>query len=174
MPARLPRRGVIHGDRCPRPIHEHFSPGFVFLAQHHIQVPPPVLIALAKPTVAIPFRIRLPVFFPDQLQGQMTMLLQLLMNGFPIRLRPLLHRSGLHGLVPKQLGFQFFFAQAFRQRPTDPGCYCTFQILVDRAQPHSATACDLALPQPQLEPQPQNLFDFSHGLSPGRHPVLLH
>src|SRR5271157_4748150 len=30
---------------------------------------------------------------------------------------------------------------------------------------HSATACDLTLPQPQLEPQPQDLFDFSHGLS---------
>jgi hypothetical protein len=28
--------------------------------------------------------MRLPVFFPHQLQGQMTMLLQLLMNGIPI------------------------------------------------------------------------------------------
>jgi hypothetical protein len=34
-------------------------------------------------------------------------------------------------LVPKQLCFQFFFAQAFRQRPTDPGCHRPFQILVD-------------------------------------------
>jgi len=53
------------------------------------------------------------VFFPDQLQSQMAMLLQLLMNGFPIRLRPLLHRFRPHRLVAKQLGFQFFFAQAF-------------------------------------------------------------
>ena len=30
-----------------------------------------------------------------------------------------------------------------------------------------------SLPKPQLEPQPQDLFDFSHGRSPGRHPVLL-
>jgi len=58
----------------------------VFLPQHHIQVPPPVLIALAKPTVAIPLGMRLPIFFPHQLQGQMTMLLQLLMDGIPIRL----------------------------------------------------------------------------------------
>jgi len=94
----------------------------------------------------------LPVFFPHQLQGQMTMLPQLLMNDIPIRLRPLPHRSGLHGLVSKQLGFQFFFAQASRQRPTDPGCHRPFQILVNRAQPHSATVCDLALPQPQLKP----------------------
>ncbi len=110
MLARHARRGVIDGNRCPRPVHEHFFSGLVFLAQHHIQVSPPVLIAFAKPTVAIPSRIRLPVFFPHQLQGQMTMLLQLLMNGIPIRLRPLLHRCGLHGLVRKQLGFQFFFA----------------------------------------------------------------
>src|SRR5664280_1807029 len=71
-----------------------------------------------------------------------------LRDGIPIRLGPLSHRSGLHGLVAKQPGFQFLFAQALRQRPTDPGCYRPFQILVDRAQPHSATACDLALPQP--------------------------
>ncbi len=51
-------------------------PGLVFLAQHHIQAPPALLIALAKPTVAIPLEIRLPVFFPHQLQSQMTMLLE--------------------------------------------------------------------------------------------------
>jgi len=54
----------------------------------------------------------------------MTMLLELLMDGIPIRLGPLSHRSGLHGLVAKQPGFQFFLAQALRQRPTDPGCHC--------------------------------------------------
>ena len=32
----------------------------------------------------MPLGIRLPAFFPDQLQSQMAMLLQLLMNGFPI------------------------------------------------------------------------------------------
>jgi hypothetical protein len=118
----LPRRGVIHGDRCPRPIHEHLFPVLVFLAQHYIQVPSPVLIALAKPTVAIPLGMRLPVFFPHQLQGQMAMLLRLLMNAFPIGLRSRSHRSRRHGLVSKQLGFQFLFAQTLGQRPTDPRC----------------------------------------------------
>src|SRR5260370_30470060 len=51
-------------------------PGCVFLAQHHIQAPPALLITLGKPTVAIPLEIRLPVFFPHQLQSQMTMLLE--------------------------------------------------------------------------------------------------
>ena len=50
----------------------------------------------------------------------MAMLLQLLMNGFPIRLRSPLHRLRPNRLVAKQLGFQFFFTQAFGQRPTDP------------------------------------------------------
>jgi hypothetical protein len=74
----------------------------VFLTQHHIQVPPPVLIALAKPTVAISLGMCLPVFFPQQLQRQMAMLLQLLMNRLPVWLWPLPHRSGWDGLVPKQ------------------------------------------------------------------------
>jgi hypothetical protein len=34
----------------------------VFLAQHHIQLSAPVLIALAKPTVAIPFGMGLSIF----------------------------------------------------------------------------------------------------------------
>jgi hypothetical protein len=136
----------------PRPVHEHLFSGLVFLTQHHIQVLPPVLIALAKPTVAITFGMDLPVFFPHQLQGQMAMLLQLLMNGFPVWLRSQSLRSGRHGLVSKQLGFQFLFAQALRQRPTDAGCHRPFQILVYRPQSHPATACNLTLPQPQLKP----------------------
>jgi uncharacterized protein (DUF433 family) len=67
----------------------------------------------------------------------------------------------------------FFLAQAFRQRPTDPGRQRPLQILVNRAQPHSATACNLALPQPQLKTQPPHLFDSPHGLSPGRYRALL-
>jgi hypothetical protein len=59
----------------------------------------------------------------------MAMLLQLLMNGLPVRLWPLPDRSALDGLVSKQLGFQFLFAPAFRQRPTDPGRHRPFQIL---------------------------------------------
>jgi hypothetical protein len=81
----------------------------------------------------------------------MAMLLELLMNGFPIRLRPLLHRFRPNRLVPKQLSFQFLFAEAFGQRPTDPSRRRPFQILVDRAQPHPTTACDLALPEAQLK-----------------------
>jgi hypothetical protein len=42
---------------------------------------------------------------------------------------------------------------------------------MDCAQPDRATARDLPLPQPQLEPQPQNFLDPPHGQSPRRHPV---
>ena len=61
---RLPGRGVIHGNRRPSPVDEHLLAGLVLLAQDHIQVSPPVLITFAKPTVAIAFGIRLPIFFP--------------------------------------------------------------------------------------------------------------
>src|SRR6266851_8120429 len=103
----------------------------------------------------------------------MAMLLQLLMNAVPVRLRTLLRRLDRNRLVPKQLGFQFLFAPAFGQRPTDASCSCPLQIVVDRAQPHPATARDLPLPQPQLQPQPQDFLRFPHGHSPCRHSVLL-
>ncbi len=62
-------------------------------------------------------------------------------------------RFRLDRSVPKQLGFQFLFAPAFGQRPTDPRRR-PLQIVVDRAQPHPATARDLPLPEPQLKPYP--------------------
>jgi hypothetical protein len=67
-------------------------------------------------------------------------------------LRPLLHRSGRNRLLAKQLRFQFLFAPVFWQRPTDSCRLRPFQMLVDRAQRHSATECNLPLPKPQLEP----------------------
>ena len=102
--SRLTGGGVIDREGRSGPVHKHLFPGFVLLPQHHIQVPPPVLITLAKPTVAISIGMGLPIFLPHQLQRQMAMLLQLLVNGFPIRLRPLPHRFGCYGLVPEQLG----------------------------------------------------------------------
>src|ERR1700722_11715934 len=103
----------------------------------------------------------------------MTMLLQLRMNVVPVRLGTLPRRLRRNRLAPKQLGFQFLFAPAFGQRPTDAGRSCPLQIVVDRAQPHPATARDLPLPQPQLQPQPQDFLRFPHGHSPCRHSVLL-
>jgi DNA invertase Pin-like site-specific DNA recombinase len=104
--------------------------------------------------------IRLSVFFPQQLQGQMAMLLELLVNRSPVRLRTLPRSSGLDGLVPEQLGFQFLFAQALRQRPTDPGRSRPFQIVVNRTQPHSATARNLALPQSHSNRNRRTSFVF--------------
>src|ERR1700721_4444183 len=103
----------------------------------------------------------------------MTMLLQLLMNAVPVRLWTLPRRWDRNRLVSKQLGFQFLFAPAFGQRPTDAGRCRPFQIVVDRAQPHPATARDLPLPKPQLKLQPQDFLRFPHGHSPSRPPVLL-
>src|SRR5580658_5392771 len=103
----------------------------------------------------------------------MTMLLQLRMNVVPVRLGTLPRRLRRNRLAPKQLGFQFLFAPAFGQRPTDAGRSRPFQIVVDRAQPHPATARDLPLPQPQLKLQPQDFLRFPHGHSPSRHSVLL-
>ena len=79
------------------------------------------------------------------------MLLQLLVNGFPIRLRPL-HGSHHHGRIPEQFGFQFLFPETFGQWSANPCCSRPLQIIMNCAQPDPATARDLPLPQPQLEP----------------------
>jgi hypothetical protein len=63
-----------------RPVHEHLLARLVLLAQHHIQLAPPLLVEFAKPAIAETFRIRLFVFLPEQLQRQMAMPLPLLMD----------------------------------------------------------------------------------------------
>jgi hypothetical protein len=87
----------------------------------------------------------LPILFPQQLQRQMAMLLQLLMHGLPVRLRPHRQRSRRRRPVPKQLGFQLFFAQISGQRPADSGRLRSLQIIVNRAHPDPATARDGSL-----------------------------
>src|SRR5882724_10537310 len=91
----------------------------------------------------------------------MAMLLQLLMNAVPVRLRTLPRRLDRNRLVPKQLGFQFLFAPAFGQRPTDASRSRPLQIVVDRAQPHPATALDLSLPPAPTPTSTAGLPSFS-------------
>jgi hypothetical protein len=49
----------------------------MLLAQHHILVSAPAIIQLAETAIAVGVGLTLPVLFPDQLQGQMLMGLQL-------------------------------------------------------------------------------------------------
>src|SRR6266446_6269821 len=76
---------IVHRNRGTGPVHETFLSGLVYLAQGHILLPTPPLVELAEATVAVPFRMHLPILFPSQLQCQMGMLLQLSLQGGKIR-----------------------------------------------------------------------------------------
>src|SRR5208282_6459166 len=76
---------IVYRNRCAGPVHESLLARLVYLAKNYILLPAPTLVEPAEATVAIPFRMNLPVLFPSQLQRQMTMLLQLRMQGGKIR-----------------------------------------------------------------------------------------
>jgi hypothetical protein len=75
--------GVTVADRQGRagPVHEGFLAGLVLLAQHHVEFLAPTLIELAESAVAVTVRAGVAIFLPEQLQGHVTMTLQLFMNG---------------------------------------------------------------------------------------------
>ena len=85
---RLPyRAGVTVADRHGRagPVHEGFLAGLVLLAQHYVELLAPALIQLAETAVAIAILAGVAIFIPEQLQGHVTMTLQLLMDGGEVR-----------------------------------------------------------------------------------------
>jgi hypothetical protein len=57
----------------------------VLLAQHYVELLAPTLIPLAETAVAIAILAGVAIFIPEQLQGHVTMTLQLLMDGGEVR-----------------------------------------------------------------------------------------
>jgi hypothetical protein len=106
----------------------------------------------------------LPVFFPQQFQRQVAVLLQLSPDPFKVRQCP----PGWLGCGlarRKQCILQVLLAPLFAQRPPETGALEARQVLVHRTLAHARATGDLPLPEPLLEVQPQDLFDLSHGLS---------
>src|ERR1700682_1887356 len=91
-------------NRRARPIDEYLLAGFVLLSQHHVELGSPPLVQLAEPRVAVAVRVPLPVLLPQQLQGQMFMLAQLLV-----------HRNEV-GWRARRWLFQSGHAEAWEQR----------------------------------------------------------
>ena len=68
---------VTDGDGVTNPVHEHLLAGPMFLAEHHILLAAPPFIQLTETTISVSIILPLPIFFPDQLQGQVFVSLQL-------------------------------------------------------------------------------------------------
>jgi len=61
----------------------------VLLPQHHVLIPIPALVQLAEPAIAVAVPMSFTIFFPDQLQRQMPVGLQLRMNLAEVHSGPL-------------------------------------------------------------------------------------
>src|ERR1700722_711236 len=59
---------ILHRNRGTGPVHETLLARLVYLAKNYILLPPPTLVEFAEATVAVSFRMNLPVLFPSQLQ----------------------------------------------------------------------------------------------------------
>src|SRR5208283_1293617 len=129
-------------------------------------LPSPPLIKLAEATVAISFRMNLPVLFPSQLQRQMTMLLQLRMQGGKIR-EDLFGESFYHLPLSEQDLLDALLVPLLSERPHHTGCGGPVEVFMNAALANRTSAGYGTLPQPQLEAEAEDFTDFSHGQSPG-------
>src|SRR2546430_1773242 len=110
---------IVYRDRGTGPVHETLLARLVYLAKIYILLLAQTLVEPAEATVAVPFRMHLPVFFPSQLQRQMAMLLQLRMQGGKIR-EDLFGASFYYLLPSEQCLLDALLVPAFRQRPGYP------------------------------------------------------
>src|ERR1700723_199373 len=137
----------MHRDRGSCPVDKTLFSGLVFLAKYHILLLAPPPVQFAEATVAISFRMHLPVLFPCQLQCQMGMLLQLLVEGRKIRKGPLV-RADYRALLAEQGLFDAFFVPTFRQWPGNPGGRHFLQVVMYCTLTDRTSSGDLPLPQP--------------------------
>src|SRR3984893_2320780 len=161
---------IMYRNRCTGPVHETFLAGLGSLAKNHILLPAPPLVEPAEATVAVPFRMHLPVLFPSQLQRQMAMLLQLRVQGGKIR-EDLFGESFYHLPLSEQGLLDALLVPAFRNRPSYPGRCGPLQVVMDGSLTDRTSSGDLPLPQPQLKAEAEDFLDLTHGHSPGWHAV---
>ena len=94
--------------------------------------PAPTLVELAEATVAIPFRMHLPVFFPSQLQRQMAVLLQLRMQSGKIR-EDLFGESLYHLPLSEQCLLNALLVPLLSERPHHTGCGGPVEVFMNGA-----------------------------------------
>src|SRR5438270_14019963 len=121
---------IVHGNRCTGPVDESLLARLVYLAKNYILLPAPTLVEFAEATVAVSFRMNLPVLFPSQLQRQMAMLLQLRMQGGKIR-EDLFGESFYHLLLSEQCLLDALLVPLLSERPHHTGCGGPVEVVMN-------------------------------------------
>ena len=133
---------IVDGNGGPGIIDEQLFAGAVFLAQHHVQLTPPLLVEIAESTVAVSVGVCLSVLFPYQLQRQVGMLLEFFMDAGQIRLWLTVLIDPPQGPT-EQSFFQLPVIPVFRQRPLDTSRLGPLQVFVNRGSPDRTATGDL-------------------------------
>ncbi len=134
-------------------VFEQLLAGTVMLAHRGRELAPPAPVKLAELAVAIPVRMALEILKPQQLQRH-ARALELAVDGREVRRgsggagdQGTAEKPRLEGRVVELLG----------QRPAKPRLAGALQIQRHRGRPHRAGLGDLAVPQPRLVLELQNL-----------------
>ena len=135
---------VMEGNGVAGPVHKHLLAGAVFLAQHHVLVTAPAIVQLTEAAVAVAIRLSFAILFPDQLQRQVLVRLQLPANFRKIGEGPNAP-AGPPGRRWKQQFFQPPIIDILRQRPGQTRRVRFAQISVNGRLTDATTAGDLIL-----------------------------
>jgi hypothetical protein len=142
-------------DRNPGtgPVYKQLLSWMVLLPHHQVALLLPLLIVITEPAITVALGMPGPVFFPEQLQRGVLVLLQFLVDVSKVWQRTLAHRRINRCLRGKQRSFQLSLSYLDRQWPTQPAGNKASQILVHRTLADLDAAGDLTLAQFQLKMQ---------------------
>src|SRR6476646_3039081 len=137
-------------NRWSRPVDEHLLAGLVLLPEHDVLCPAPALVQLAESAVAVSIRLAFAILFPEQLQGDMLVGLQLLANGAEID-AAMSNRFRVFRPGGKQQLIEPPVIVLIGQRPPESGRAGSLEITMDRGLTDRAASRDLVLPEMQTE-----------------------
>src|SRR5437660_2630640 len=121
---------IVYRNRGTGPVDESLLARLVYLAKNYILLPAPTLVELAEATVAVSFRMNLPVLFPSHLQRQMAMLLQLRMQVGKIR-EDLFGESFYHLPLSEQCPLDTLLVPLLSERPHHTGCGGPVEVVMN-------------------------------------------
>ena len=103
-------------EQLPGVINEELFAGAVLLAENDVELAAPALVEFAETAVAVALGISLDVLFPQQLQGDMLVRLQLLVNRGKVGFDTALTRRPRHTSAEQAL-FELSLVAVRRQGP---------------------------------------------------------
>ena len=146
-------------------IDKSLFPGAMILPQHYIQMPRPIVILFAKPTVTNAFGMLFGELLPEKLKGNALVHFQLLVNLREIRLCfDSLTASAcfLRRWPREQQSLQFCIVQGLWQRPAQVGGRSPFQISLHGTPADPATVGNLSFAQMSFMVKSEDFFDLTH------------